>query len=109
MRFSSSTASTASSTLLAWDAEFQVQIAELLGFDGCGGFGHEVGGFGGFGEGDDVADARGAAEDGDEAVEAEGDAAVGRRAVAEGFEHVAEAGLDHIRWNLKDFLEDGFL
>jgi hypothetical protein len=46
-----------------------VEVAELFGFDGGGGFGHEVGGFGGFGEGDNVADAGGAAENGDEGVE----------------------------------------
>ena len=44
-----------------------------------------------------------------EPVEAEGDAAVRRRAVSEGFQHVAEAGLDQFGRNLQDLLEDEFL
>src|SRR5687768_459282 len=56
--------------------------------------GHEVGALLRLGEGDDVAQAVGAAHQHAEAVEAEGDAAVGRRAVAEGVEQEAELLLD---------------
>ena len=61
----------------------------LLGYRG-GGVGHEVDGFGGFGEGDDFAQAGCAGEQHDDAVEAEGDAAVRGSSVFERVEEEAE-------------------
>ncbi len=65
----------------------------MLVADRGGGVDHEVDGLGGLGEGDDFAEAGCAGEDHDDAVEAEGDAAVRGRAVLEGVEEEAEAGL----------------
>ena len=61
--------------------------------DGRGRVNHHVAAGVVFGEGDEVADAVGAAEEAAEAVEAEGEAAVGWRAVLEGIEQEAELGL----------------
>ena len=55
------------------------------------GFGHQVLGGGGFGEGDDFADRFFAGEEHDDAVDAERDAAVRRRAVGQRVEEEAEA------------------
>ena len=62
----------------------------MFGFDGAGGFGHEVGAGLGFGERDDVADGLAVEHEHDEAVDAQGDAAVGRGAEAEGIEEEGE-------------------
>ena len=55
------------------------------------GFGHQVLGFGGFGEGDYFANGFFAGEKHDDAVEAEGDAAVRRCAVGQRVKEEAEA------------------
>ena len=86
-----------------------MEIAQLFGFDRGRGFGHQVGGFGGFREGDHVADVRRAAKNCDQPVETEGDAAVRGRAVAKGFQHVAETRLHEAGRDLQDFFEDRFL
>jgi hypothetical protein len=61
----------------------------LLGYRG-GGVGHQVDGFGGFGEGNDFAQAGRAGKQHDDAVEAQRDAAVRRRAVFERVQEEAE-------------------
>jgi subtilase family serine protease len=79
-------------TSTAPERHANVQFLQLLVGDGGGGFGHEVDGLGGFGEGDDLAQAGCAGQQHDDAVQAEGNAAVGRGAVFESFEEEAEAG-----------------
>src|SRR5205823_3817700 len=79
------------SSLLRHEADMQLPQGQFR--DGGGGVGHEVAGLGGLGEGDYFADAVLAGEEHDDAVYAGGDAAVGRSAVLEGGEEVAEAGV----------------
>jgi hypothetical protein len=75
---------------LASRRDADVEFSELLlGYCG-GGVGHEVDGFGGFGEGDDFAQAGCAGEQHDDAIEAESDAAVRGRSVFERVEEEAE-------------------
>src|SRR5690606_17643472 len=71
---------------LLGDDRIDVQLLELLGGDRRGRLSHQALALLGLGEGDDIADARRAAEQGAEAVETERDAAVRGRAVAEGLE-----------------------
>ena len=68
-----------------------VQLLQLLVVDGGGCVGHEVDGFGGFGEGDDFAEAGRAGEKHHDPVEAEGDAAMRGRALFKRVEEEAEA------------------
>ncbi len=82
---------------LAAGGDADVEFFQLLLGDGGGRVGHEVDGFGGFGEGDDFAQAGRAGEQHDDAVEAEGDAAVRRRAVFERVEEEAEAACALLR------------
>src|SRR5690349_8910822 len=63
-----------------------VQFFKLLITDGCRGVGHEVDGLGGFGEGDDFAQAGRSRKQHHDAIEAERDSAVRRGAVLEGIE-----------------------
>ena len=69
-----------------------MQLSQLLLGDRGRRVGHQVDGFGGLGEGDDLAQTGRSGQQHDDAVEAEGDAAVGRRAVLQSVEEEAEAG-----------------
>src|SRR5262249_44216106 len=67
------------------------ELVELDGVDFGRRFGHQILGFGGFGEGDDFADGSFAGEEHDDAVDAEGDAAVRWRAISQCVKEKAEA------------------
>src|SRR5437868_6619390 len=95
--------------LLLCHLQLDMQIAELPGLDGSRGIGHEIGAFGRLGKCDDVSDAGCSTQDRDETVKPERNTAVGRGAITERFEHVAEAQLGFVWRNLEDLLEDRFL
>ena len=86
-----------------------MQFLELLRRDRRRALGHEVLALLGLREGDDVADARRAAEQRHHPVEAERNAAVGRRAEGEGLEHVAEPAFHDIGRDFQHVLEDFLL
>lgn len=88
---------------------FDVEVLELLVGGWAGGAGHEILALLCFWEGYDVTDAGGAVDEGTHTVEAEREAAVWWGAVLEGFQHVAEAGLDDFGVDLEDVFEDALL
>ena len=71
--------------------DIDMQIAQLPHGYRCRRFGHEAGAFRGLGEGDDITDTRSAAENRIQPIEPERDASVGRGAVSESIQHIAEA------------------
>ena len=70
---------------------------------------HQAGAFHRLGEGDDIADAAASAEHSHHAVKAQSDAAMRRRAILEGFQHIAEAGLNHIRREFENVFKNSLL
>ena len=69
-------------------AQLDVQVAQLLFFDGGRRAHHQILGLLGLGEGDDLADGRFVGQNHGDAVDARGDTTVGRRTKLKGFEHM---------------------
>src|SRR5690349_15077159 len=89
--------------------DFDMQIPELPRRNQRRCFGHEIGPFGGFREGNDVTNARRAAQNSIEAVEPKSDTSMRRSTVLECFEHVTKPEPCLFRRNLENFLKHHLL
>src|SRR5258708_6103569 len=83
-----------------------MEIAQLTGGNRRGRLRHQIRAFGGFWEGDDIANARCPAQNCIEPIKSEGDATVRRRPITKRLEHVTEAELGFLRRDLQHFLKN---